>query len=174
MKEVTVFGRGGQGAVTSAYVLAKAVFYEGKYSQAFPFFGVERRGAPVMSFCRIDEKPIILREQVHSPDYLLVLDKSLLNESPTLKSGGMVIVNTHESMQIDDYATVCIDVTKTALEIMGKPFVNIPILGAFAALTGLVSLNSLFKAIDEMFAGRGKIAELNKKATEIVFNQIKR
>jgi pyruvate ferredoxin oxidoreductase gamma subunit len=173
LKEITIFGRGGQGAVTSAYVLAKAAFYDGKYSQAFPFFGVERRGAPVMSFCRINDKPILLREQVHNPDYMIILDKSLLNEKIQLKDSGTVIINTHENLQLNNYKTVCMDITKISLEIIGKPFVNIPILGVFAAFTNIVSLDSLLKSIDEMFASKGEVAELNKKATEIVFNETK-
>ncbi|HIP35033.1 MAG TPA: pyruvate ferredoxin oxidoreductase, partial [Methanothermococcus okinawensis] len=97
MIEIRFHGRGGQGAVTAAKILAKAAFYDGKYSQGFPFFGVERRGAPVMAFTRIDHKKIIVRSQVYNPDYVVVQDATLLdtvNVVEGLKKDGIVIVNT--------------------------------------------------------------------------------
>src|SRR5664280_145387 len=96
MIEVRFHGRGGQGAVTAAEILAKAAFEDGKYCQAFPFFGVERRGAPVMAFTRIDDQPIRRRYQVYKPDYVVVLDDGLLEVVDVfsgLKEGGKVIIN---------------------------------------------------------------------------------
>ncbi|MFA5382913.1 MAG: 2-oxoacid:acceptor oxidoreductase family protein, partial [Candidatus Micrarchaeia archaeon] len=98
MIEVRIHGRGGQGAVTAAELLAIAVGYKGKYSQSFPYFGVERRGAPVQAYCRIDDKPIRVHQNVYTPDYVVVLDPTLIssiNVCEGLKKGGTVIVNSH-------------------------------------------------------------------------------
>ncbi len=180
MHEITVLGRGGQGAVTSAYVLAKAAFHDGKESQAFPFFGVERRGAPVFSFCRISDEQIKLRQQVYHADYLLVLDAALLDNVDVIsrvKEGGTVIVNsTHAPDKLKSAKGINIhhvDATNIALKIIGKPFVNVIMLGAFASISGLVSLNGLKKAIDEMFASKPEVAKLNKKATETIYKSMK-
>jgi 2-oxoacid:acceptor oxidoreductase gamma subunit (pyruvate/2-ketoisovalerate family) len=174
LKEVRIHGRGGQGAVTSTQVLAIAAFKDRKFSQAFPNFGVERTGAPVESYVRIDSKPINLRQHVYDPDYVIVLDSSLLDSVDVtlgLKKGGKIILNTDKSQAelekklkgLDFHA---INITKIALEVIGKPFVNIASLGAFCRLSGEVSLDALNQAIDELFGQRGKaaVAELNKKA----------
>ena len=179
--EIIILGRGGQGAVTSAYVLAKAAFYDGKESQAFPFFGVERRGAPVMSFCRISEEKIKTREQIYHADYLIVLDPALVSDvkiENKVKEKGKILVNSSTCPQalqkIQKKAEViCADATSIAIEIIGKPFVNIPMLGAFASVSGLISMKSLEKAIEDMFAEKKKIADLNKKATERLYNLMK-
>ena len=102
MIEVRFHGRGGQGAVTAAEILAKAAFEDGKYCQAFPFFGVERRGAPVMAFTRIDDQPIRRRYQVYKPDYVVVLDDGLLEVVDVfsgLKEGGKIIINTSNGVE---------------------------------------------------------------------------
>lgn len=178
LKEIRFHGRGGQGAVTGTQVLAIAAFKDGKYSQAFPNFGVERTGAPVESYVRIDEKPINLRQHVYDPDYVIVLDSSLIGAVDVAKGiskDGMIIVNT----DMDEKALAKkvgfpnvkpINITKVALEVIGKPFVNIAALGAFCALSKEVSLGALEKAIDELFGQSGKAAaaELNKKAAKAV------
>ncbi len=182
LKQIRIHGRGGQGAVTCAELLAVAAFKNGKYSQAFPFFGVERRGAPVTAFARIDDKAIRTREQVYEPDYVMVLDSSLLeavNVAEGLRENGIIIVNTNDdakSVKLGTKAQVkTIDVTKIALESIGKPFVNAPMLGAFVAATGLVSLDSVIAAISENFKSKPEIAEKNiaavKAAYEIVKNE---
>jgi len=172
MKQVIFLGRGGQGAVTSSQVLAIAAFKDGKHSQAFPNFGVERTGAPVRSYCRIDDKVITLREQVYEADYALVLDATLLsglNEKVT----GTIIVNSNKNpkeLNIDTKAKVkCVDVTAIAIKAMGKPFVNIASLGAFAAISGEVSLEALTEAIKEKMGSKGAAVEKNILAVKEVY-----
>jgi 2-oxoacid:acceptor oxidoreductase gamma subunit (pyruvate/2-ketoisovalerate family) len=175
MKEIRFHGRGGQGAVTATELLAVAAADEGKFSQAFPFFGVERRGAPVMSFCRIDKKPIRIHQHVYEPDYVVVLDSSLMKTVDVcagLKKDGMVIVNAklaREKLNLKAKRVFVVDATGIALKHIGRPIVNTATLGAFAKVTGLVTLDSLKKAIEERFPE--KIANKNIKAIEECFNQ---
>ena len=147
MIEIRFHGRGGQGAVTAAEILAKAAFKDGKYSQAFPFFGVERRGAPVMAFTRIDSEPINLRYQVYNPDHVIVLDDGLLSAS-------------HKVFDVD--------ATGIALEILGVNIVNTIILGYFAKKTGEVSIESLIEVIKETFPG--PIGEKNAVAAQKAYD----
>jgi pyruvate ferredoxin oxidoreductase gamma subunit len=177
LREVRFHGRGGQGAVTSSQVLAMAAFHDGKFVQAFPNFGVERTGAPVESYMRIDEKPINVRQHVYNPDYVIVLDPSLLaniDVARGLESEALVIVNSNKKpgeLGLGNFNTKCIDITAVALKVIGKPFVNIAALGAFASLSGEVSLGALSKAIDERFGEKGKIAGLNKEACRLLFEE---
>ncbi len=178
LKQIRIHGRGGKGAVTCAELLASAAFKDGKQCQAFPFFGVERRGAPVTAFCRIDEEAIRTHEQVYEPDYVMVLDSSLLESvdvAEGLNSKGMIIVNTSEGaekLRLKTQAAVkTIDVIKIALDAIGKPFVNAPMLGAFVAATGLVSLESLIKAVEENF--EATIAEKNVAAVKKAHDEMK-
>ena len=181
--EIRFHGRGGQGAVTSTQALAIAAFKAGKYSQAFPNFGVERTGAPVESYVRISEKPINLRQHVYDPSYVMVLDSSLLDAvdvTSGLKKGGIIVVNTDKSAadfkkKLGDFKVYTINITKIALEVIGKPFVNIASLGAFCALYKDVPLKALDEAIDELFAAKGKaaVSELNKKAAKAVYEATK-
>lgn len=174
MIEVRIHGRGGQGAVTAAELLAVAAFKSGKYSQAFPFFGTERTGAPVAAFCRIDSKPIRLREHVYEPDYVLVLDPTLIEAvdvAKGLKKNGMVIVNTATAVKLRA-KTRTEDITKIALEVIGKPFVNVAALGAFAAATGVVSLKNLEEAVKERFPE--KVAGLNIAAMKRAYDEMKK
>ena len=179
LKEIRFHGRGGQGAVTSSQVLAIAAFHDGKNVQAFPNFGVERTGAPVESYTRISDSAINVRQHVYSPDYVIVLDPSLMASVDVTKGmgkQGLVIVNSNKQpkeLGLGGSAR-CIDITKVALEVIGKPFVNIATLGAFAAISGEVSLKGLEKAIDERFAEKGKIAELNKEACRKLFEEAKK
>lgn len=173
MIEIAIYGRGGQGAITSAELLATAAFKDGKYSQAFPYFGVERRGAPVMAFVRIDKKFIRLRQLVHSPKYVIVLDPSLMNVvnvTKNLREDGLIIINSNAKPQLNTRAGVCVvDATKIAMEIFGKPITNTIILGAFSNATNEVSIKSLEAAIKDKF--KGEIAEKNiaalKKAAKV-------
>ena len=175
MIEIRFHGRGGQGAVTAAEILAKAAFEDGKYSQAFPFFGVERRGAPVMAFSRIDDKPIRRRYQVYNPDYVVILDEGLLEVVDVfsgIKEGGKIILNTKEDFKTDknvDFYTI--DATGIALDILGVNIVNTVMLGAFAGATGEVSLESIIKIIKETFSGG--IGEKNAKAAETAYESLK-
>ncbi len=165
MKEIRIHGRGGQGSVTAAEIIAVAAFEDKKYSQAFPAFGVERRGAPVMAFVRIADQPIRVRSQIYNPDYVLVQDVSLLDVvdvAAGLKPDGKIIINTDRPKEKLEFKTeaqvVTIDATKIAMEILGRPIVNTIMLGAFCGSTGLVSLESMNAAVSERFKG-----ELGKK-----------
>ncbi len=174
MIEIRFHGRGGQGAVTAAEILAKAAFEDGKYCQAFPFFGAERKGAPVMAFSRIHDKPIRRRYQVYNPDYVVVLDETLLEAVDIvsgLKEGGKVIVNAEEDLKLDSVEVYTIDATGIALDTLGVPIVNTVMLGAFAKVTGEVTLDSIIKITKETFPG--KIGEKNATAAEIAYEQVK-
>ncbi|MDO5824249.1 pyruvate ferredoxin oxidoreductase subunit gamma [Methanobrevibacter sp.] len=171
MIEIRFHGRGGQGAVTAAEILAKAAFKDGKYSQAFPFFGVERRGAPVMAFTRIDDEPISLRYQIYNPDYVLVLDDGLLNVADVfsgIKDEAEVIINTESFEGSGKHDVHNIDATKIALDMLGRNIVNTIILGYFAKKTQVVSIESLLEVIRETFPG--KVGELNVEATKKAYD----
>jgi pyruvate ferredoxin oxidoreductase gamma subunit len=170
MIEIRIHGRGGQGAVTAAQLLAIAAFYDGKYAQAFPMFGVERRGAPATSFVRIDDKPINVREQIYNPDYIIVFDPSLI-EIANAKKGlkHEMIVNTKEHIK----GGFCQDLTCKAIKLFGKPIINTLVLGTFAGRTKIITLESLKKAIDQKFKGKPELAEKNKKAVEESYNESK-
>ncbi len=178
MKEVRIHGRGGQGAVTTGQLMAIAAHYDGSYSQTFPMFGVERAGAPVAAFCRIDRKPVRLRSEVYEPDIVIVLDSSLVQTvdvTKGLRRGGTVIINTNRTPALlgikKGYDVHTVDATEIALRIFHRAIVNAPMLGAFSHITGLVTVKSLRRAIDEII-GRTKgpgLAELNKKAVEAVY-----
>ncbi|MFH1285704.1 MAG: pyruvate ferredoxin oxidoreductase subunit gamma [Candidatus Micrarchaeota archaeon] len=178
MIEVRFHGRGGQGAVTAAELLAVAVGEGGKRSQAFPFFGVERRGAPVMSFCRIDEKPIRLHQQVYEPDYVVVLDNTLIEGGTVdvcsgLKKNGVVIINSNcskEAFKLPTKNIYTVDATSIALKHFGRALVNTAMLGAFAKVYGL-KLEAVKRAISEHFPK--ELAEKNMRAVEECFNQTK-
>ncbi len=178
MKEIRFHGRGGQGSVTAVEILAVAAFKDGKYSQAFPKFGPERRGAPVEAYCRIDDKFINLRSQIYEPDILVVLSESLLEIGITngLKKGGTIIINSSKSVDelkekynLGEFDVHSVDVTSKAVEILGANIVNTGILGAFAKITGLVSIDSLVEATGEKFSGdlKEKNIQLVKSIYEI-------
>jgi pyruvate ferredoxin oxidoreductase gamma subunit len=182
MLEIRIHGRGGQGAVTTGQILAMAAFQDGKETQTFPMFGVERAGAPVQAFVRIDDKAINVRSQVYNPDIVLVLEASLLDVvdvTAGMKSGGTIIVNSNKDpkdLKIKgNFDIHTVDATSIAFDIFKRPIVNTPILGAFSAITKSVSLNGLKKGIHEKFAkDKGEmIAELNKKAVEQVYKNTK-
>lgn len=170
MIEIRFHGRGGQGAVTAAEILAKAAFEDGKYSQAFPFFGVERRGAPVMAFTRIDNEPIQIRYQVYEPDYVVVLDEGLIDVVDVfsgLKDKDNIIINSNSEKAVERGQGSLIDATGIALDNLGVPIVNTVMLGSFAKKSGEVSLDSIVKVIKETFPG--KMGENNSKACEIAY-----
>lgn len=176
MIEIRFHGRGGQGAVTAAEILAKAAFEDGKYCQAFPFFGAERKGAPVMAFTRISDKPIKKRYQIYNPDYVVVLDKTLLEAVDVLsglKEEGKIIINSNNEVDLGkDVESFNIDATGIALDILGVPIVNTVMLGALARITGIVSIDSIEKVTKETFPGR--IGEKNAKATKIAYEKVKK
>jgi pyruvate ferredoxin oxidoreductase gamma subunit len=173
MIEIRFHGRGGQGAVTAAEMLARAAGYDGKYVQAFPSFGPERRGAPVRAFCRIDSKPITIRSQVYEPDYIVVLEPSLvcIDVREGMKKSSVLVVNSDKPVEVDGRKTFVFDATNLALKSIGKDIVNTAILGSFAKATGLVTLESLIKAVNEKFPG--KLGELNVKMVRDAYEQTK-
>lgn len=178
MIEVRFHGRGGQGAVTSAEILALAVIEEGGYAQAIPSFGPERRGAPVAAFARISDKPILLRTNIYNPDFVIVLDPSLLG-LPAIRSGlkpqGMIIANFPGSeaelrKALNGYwgPLAKVDATRIAYSILGRPITNTAMLGAFARATGAVELESFVAPLRERF---GKIADRNIEALKVSYEQ---
>jgi 2-oxoacid:acceptor oxidoreductase gamma subunit (pyruvate/2-ketoisovalerate family) len=177
MIEVRIHGRGGMGAVTSAELIATACFYDGKWAQAFPSFGVERRGSPVQAFCRINDKPIRVHEHVYEPDYVVVLDDSLVQSAGVfngLKKNGVAVIasNKNASAFVPPQKTqkvFVVDAYKIAREITGKPIVNTVMVGAFARVSGLVSIQNLKKAVLERFSG--EIGEKNARAVETCFKK---
>jgi len=181
MFQVRFHGRGGQGVVTAAELLASAAFREDRYAQAFPSFGSERMGAPVMSFCRIDDKPIRTREPVSEPDALLIQDPTLLHQAGIvegLRPDGYVLVNSARGagdLGLDDFAAqhragrlLTVPATQLALTHLGRPLPGAPMLGGFAALTQTVSLDALLAAITERFTG--KVAAGNAGAARAAFD----
>ena len=182
MIEIRFHGRGGQGAVVASNLLANAAAIEGNDVQSFPYFGVERRGAPVTAFTRIDHKPIRVKSQIYEPDYVVVLDASLVtgvNVTEGLKKDGLVIVNTPLSLEelsppwdVETTKTITTDATGTAIEFglgsVNQPIVNTSILGAFSKVTGLVKIDSIVKAIEDMVPRRKEDnIKAAKKAYEI-------
>ncbi len=170
LKEIRIHGRGGQGSVTAAEVLAKAAFKEGTISQAFPAFGSERMGAPVRAFCRLSDKAIRTRAVIEKPDYLIVQDPTLFGQVDIfggLKDGGVAIVNTEKPDEIDvPQGAVLKPVagTRIAMDVIGRPIPNMVMVGAFAGLTGRVSLETNQAAVKERFGG--KVGEKNAEAVE--------
>ena len=171
MIEIRIHGRGGQGNVAAAELLSIAAFRDGKFAQAFPSFGAERIGAPVQAFVRIDDKKIRTREDVLTPDYLIVQDYFLIETVPVLdglKPDGLIVINSEkppEELNIKTTATVeTIPATEIALAIIGRPIPNAVMIGAFCSITGLVSLGAVQEAIMGKFPG--KVGENNIAALE--------
>ncbi len=165
MIEIRFHGRGGQGAVIASKILAYAFFLDGKYSQAFPTFGAERRGAPVAAFVRVDEKFIHNRSPVVNPDYVIVMAGKLaetIDISSGIKKNGIIIINSDKTPDIYSFEEDCIvktcDVNKIALKYgLGTkimPIINAPILGLFAKFTKTVSLDSLKKSLPKFIPGK--------------------
>ena len=175
MFEIRIHGRGGQGVVTAAEMLSVAAFLEGKHAQAFPSFGSERMGAPVVAFCRIDDKEIRLREPVQTPDALIVQDPTLfraLDVTEGLKPGGHLLVNTaraYEDLHLKplDARVFTLPATELAIKHVGRPSPNTALLGAFAAEVGVVSLASVEEAIRRAFPG--KVGEANVEAARAAY-----
>ena len=180
MIEIRWHGRGGQGAVTASNILASAAIREGKYAQAFPSFGVERRGAPVEAYTRIDDKPIYLRTKIYEPDVVVILDPSLLQEvdvASGLKKGGIMVINTtHTPQEVkkmvgrDDISVWVVNATNIALETLKVPIVNTAILGALVRATNLVSLDSILEEVKKAVPPR--TIESNLEAVRRAYNEV--
>jgi 2-oxoacid:acceptor oxidoreductase gamma subunit (pyruvate/2-ketoisovalerate family) len=180
LKEIRIHGRGGQGSVTAAELLAHAAFIEGKSVQAFPYFGAERRGAPVKAFARISDEPILVHSQVYTPDYVIVLDHAIykfVDVTEGLKKDGIITMNTTKSpeeMGLEGLRVATVDATGIALElnllVAGSPVVNTAIVGAFAKATDEVKLSSVLEAIKETWAGGA--GEKNARAAELAYERL--
>jgi pyruvate ferredoxin oxidoreductase gamma subunit len=180
MLQIRIHGRGGQGVVTAAEMLSVAAFAQGRHSQAFPSFGSERTGAPVVAFCRIDDREIRLREPIQAPDVLIVQDPTLLHQVDVfqgLQPDGYVLINTRRSFDelgLGEIARryrrerlITVPATEMAQKHLGRPLPNAVLLGGFAALSGLVTLEAVTHAIRDTF--RGKVAEANVAAAAEAF-----
>ncbi|MCE4605017.1 MAG: 2-oxoacid:acceptor oxidoreductase family protein [Desulfurococcales archaeon] len=177
--EIRFHGRGGQGAVTAANILADAAVREGKYAQAFPHFGAERRGAPVVAFARISSKPIELHSRIEEPDIVVVLDGmlfKLVNVTAGLKNDGVIVANSRRSPRIEgSYKVYCVDATGIAIQkglvVSGWPVVNTVMLGALSKVTGIVGIDSLSDVILSRFPEdvAGRNIEAMKSAAESVY-----
>ena len=180
LKEIRVHGRGGQGSVTAAELLANAAFMEGKWVQAFPYFGAERRGAPVKAFARISDEPILVHSQVYTPDYVIALDHAIyrvVDVTEGLKKDGIIVVNTTRKpseLELKGWHIATVDATGIALElnlvVAGSPVVNTSIVGAFAKATEEVKLASVLKAIKKTWTGSA--GEKNARAAELAYERL--
>ncbi len=186
MFQVRIHGRGGQGVVTGAEMLSIAAFQGGRHAQAFPSFGSERTGAPVVAFCRMDDKEIRLREPIMEPDALIIQDPTLLHQVDVfsgLKKNGYILINTtktFDQMGLGEFVKgfkpdhlLTVPASELAMKHVRRPVPNVPLLGAFAALGGLITLQAVHAAIDQKFDGA--VAKGNKDAAseayEIVMEQ---
>jgi len=180
MIEIRFHGRGGQGAVTSAEVLATAAINSGKYAQAFPSFGPERRGAPVIAFARISDKKILNRTKIYTPDIVIVLDPSIMkiiDVTSGLKEEGLLVANTTQTPEelkktlgTKNIKIATVNATRIALDILKRPITNIVMLGAVLKINPLVSIESLEEPLSQRF---GKIAEKNILACKKAFEKVK-
>ena len=184
MFEVRIHGRGGQGVVTATEMLSIAAFQEGRHAQAFPSFGSERTGAPVVAFCRIDDKEIRSREPIMQPDALIIQDPTLLRQIDVfagLKPDGYVLINTKHSFEeigLGEIAAswpanrLCaLPATDLALKHVGRPVPNVPLLAGFAALSGSIKLESVCLAINARFSG--KVAQGNVAAATEAYETVR-
>jgi pyruvate ferredoxin oxidoreductase gamma subunit len=175
LKEIRIHGRGGQGAVLAAELLVVAAFSDGRYGQAFPAFGGERRGAPVQAFIRLGSHPIRIRHRVNAPDWLIILDASLLEMADVLQGlgpDGLVLINSEKAPSAlawsSDALVYSVPATRIASEIMGQPHVNPAMLAAFSAATGAVTLVSVQEAFCRRFPG--ELGEKNSRAAQAAYD----
>ncbi len=184
MFQIRVHGRGGQGVVTATEMLSVAAFEEGRHAQAFPSFGSERTGAPVVAFCRIDDKEIRLREPIMEPDALIIQDPTLLHQIDVfagLRPEGYVLLNSAHSFETlglgelvsqRGHSRLCtLPAAELGLKHVGRPIPNVPLIAGFAALSGMFELESVIKAIKQKFSG--KVAEGNIAAANEAYALVK-
>jgi pyruvate ferredoxin oxidoreductase gamma subunit len=182
MFQVRIHGRGGQGVVTATELLSVAAFREGRHAQAFPSFGSERTGAPVVAFCRIDDQPIRLREPILAPDALIIQDPTLLHQVDVfsgLVSDGYILINTARSFDdlgLAEFARkfhasrLCsVPATEIALRHVGRPLPNAALLGGFAAISGRISLDSVGAALRDKFPAKVATANIAAAAEAYEF-----
>lgn len=181
MLEIRLHGRGGQGAVIASEILASALFKEGKFVQTFPEFGVERRGAPVAAFLRLDDKPVNLRCKVYNPNHIIVLDPILIEAvkvTEGLNPGGWIVLNSNKNpedfKEFSSFRVATVDASSIAIKYhLGPktaPIVNTAILGAFVKVTELVKLESIEEAMGEYVPAN---LEGNKKAAQDAYKEVR-
>ncbi len=180
MVKIRFHGRGGQGAVTSAEIMAHAAIHEGKYAHAFPSFGPERRGAPVVAFLRVSDEPIKVRTSIHHPDIVVVLDSSVwreVNVAEGLVNGGFVVMNSTEPaseiknhLGLSDARIALVDASKISLEEIGLPITNMAMLGALLRVWSGVKMESVERFIKERF---GRVADKNIRAFRRAYEEVK-
>lgn len=171
MKQIRIHGRGGQGSLVLAQFMAIAALEDGKYGQAFPFLGGggERRGKPIMAFCRLSHNPIRVRSHVHEPDYVIVQDATILSEvdiEQGLKPDGSLLINTDKDVHalgLKNQNAYTISADDLARRILGRPIINTALLGTFAGLSNELSLEAVLKAVRSKFPG-----ELGEKNALVV------
>lgn len=177
MKEIRFHGRGGQGAVLAAWMLAAAFVVEGKHVASFPMYGFERRGAPVVAFTRLDDRQIREKTQIYNPDCLVVIDPSLMT-LPTLfsglKPGGILVLNSPQPLESQPNENLklagVVNATQIAVEEIGRDVPNTCLLGAFAATTGWADLKSILSSLGEYFSG--DLLQKNIRSAERGFSEV--
>jgi pyruvate ferredoxin oxidoreductase gamma subunit len=183
MFQIRIHGRGGQGVVTAAEMLSLAAFAEGRHAQAFPSFGSERMGAPVVAFARIADKEIRVREPIMAPDGLIIQDPTLLHQVDVfsgLVPDGYILINSSRTFGELGLSDLCehfrverlltVPATEIAREYVGRPMANAALLGGFAGLSGALSIDSVSAAIREKFAG--KVGDGNVNAAEAAYRYV--
>jgi pyruvate ferredoxin oxidoreductase gamma subunit len=185
MIEIRWHGRGGQGAVTAAKILAEAALDKGRHIQAFPEYGAERRGAPVKSFTRISDEPIVIHSPIHTPDAVAVLDASLLDSvdvAEGLPQDGTVVVNTADDpgevrrrLRLKGRKVFTVDATQISIDCLGKPMPNTPMIGAIMRATGILPLEGVIDGFRSKFSEklRSEMVEGNIKAIERAYEEVK-
>ena len=186
--EIRWHGRGGQGAKTASLLLADAAFNTGKYIQGFPEYGPERMGAPITAYNRISNSPITIHSNIYEPDYVVVVDDTLLSSVPVtsgLKKEGAIVINTtkgreelNELLQGYEGNVYTIDARKVSEETLGKYFPNTPMLAAIVKVTGIMSdeelLNDMQKSFQHKFAKKPEVIEGNMKALELALKEVRK
>ena len=167
MKEIRIHARAGQGAITTATLLGNAYFLKGMYPYAFPHFGAARMGAPMNAFVRVDTKPVRLRSQIYEPDYLVIVDATLMrgyNCFSGLQDKGIAIINDREGVALPKLSAqqkaYVLPANDIAMKTIGRPLGNTALLGGFCAATAELDLEALFKAIKERFSGKAQEANI--------------
>jgi pyruvate ferredoxin oxidoreductase gamma subunit len=181
MKEIRIHGRGGQGSLVLAQFMAIAALEDDKYGQAFPFLGGggERRGKPIMAFCRMSDKPIRIRSRIAEPDYVIVQDATIISEldvTEGLKTDGLVLVNTESELSkwgLEDTSFRVVPFSGEALarKILGRPIINTALLGAFAAVTSELTLDAAVSAVISKFPG--ELGIKNARVVKESYKQVK-
>ena len=179
MKEIRIHARAGQGAITTAALLGFSYFNEGKFPYAFPNFGAARMGAPMNAFVRVDSNPVRLRSQIYEPNYVIIVDPTLLrgyNCFSGLKEDGVAIINGKEDLELPKLkakqSVFLVPANEIALRNIGRPLGNTALIGAFAAATGELKLDNLIEVVKKRFSGKAQ--EGNIKAVKEGFEYVKK